>query len=133
MRVLAVTGMSGVGKTRVAGQLRELLPRWISLSIDGERRRGGDWSTLAVKVQGLAANAIVESIAMPAPYLHALRFHTVRVVVVTCDEAERLRRCRARGGRGGSRSYSRPNAWVLDNTVAVPAEELERVAAWAAA
>lgn len=93
MNVIALTGAVGVGKTEVGRTLAHNLPNWVLTRIDDHP----DWSALVDRVNHLRTNAIIESVLIPPRYRAALRRHNSALVVITCDEAERLRRLEMRG------------------------------------
>jgi adenylate kinase family enzyme len=105
-RILALVGKPAVGKTRLADELQALLG-WQRLSIDTEREQGGDWPSLVAKLEHTRAPTIVESVAMPRPYRRALANQRATVVLVQCEEDERLARLTCRGEeRVPARAYA---------------------------
>lgn len=134
MRVVAVTGQPGTGKTQLIDALVPFLTGWQYLSIDEERARGGDWTTLAAAVAELDTRAIVESVTIPRPYAEALELHDTRYLVTICDEETRARRLEHRtptGGLSHSGGHYRPDAYVIDTSGGIPHLRLERIATWA--
>lgn len=93
---IALLGHMGSGKTTVAMPFVERTG-WTYLSIDEERRLGGDWETLVDRLEACGP-AIVESVALVRAYRAALIIRRATIVWVECDEAERQRRLAARGG-----------------------------------
>lgn len=126
-RILALVGKPAVGKTQLADELVALLG-WSRLSIDSEREQDGDWPSLVAKLEYIRTPTIVESVAMPLIYRRALANHSTTVVLVTCDEDERMERLERRGDEPvPARAYAnRMAALRVDRTV-LDAEQAQRL------
>jgi hypothetical protein len=115
-RVAAIVGKAGVGKSRLVADLQQILG-WDALSIDIERRDGGGWDTLTAKVARLTAPTLVESVMIPPRYRAILRRQDAVVVLITCEEIERVRRLASRGEtRPAQREYDYADVAVTVDT-----------------
>lgn len=131
-RILAITGKVATGKTTIAQRLANELD-WQYLSIDRERRNGGNWTTLVNKTRRLTQPAIIETVLLPHRYLRALAIHNTMMLHITCDERERQQRLGNREPRPATKG-GKPR-WLtmrtLDTTHGVPARAIIDITRWA--
>lgn len=101
MRIVALVGSPGVGKTTVAECMVEQLHGWDYISLAAEREAGHGYASLIRKIENAMVPTIVE-IDMLAPIVRkALLKHDVTVILVHCMERERVHRLRQRGDTPG--------------------------------